>query len=51
MLKNIYPVGGRNIKAEGFDFKIKYELEGQDPATELPGKTGTVKIIASIWTG
>ena len=48
MLKNIYPVGGRNIKAEGFDFKIKYELEGQDPATELPGKNGVVKLLQAF---
>jgi cell surface protein SprA len=40
-LKNIYPVGGRNIKKEGFEFQIKYELSGQDPVVELPGKEGT----------
>lgn len=39
-LKNIYPIGGRNIKKEGFEFKIKYEISGQDPVTELPGAPG-----------
>jgi cell surface protein SprA len=34
-LKNIYAVGGRNIKQEGFDFEIKRETEGQEPATNL----------------
>ena len=34
-LKNIYPVGGRNIKQEGFDFQIKRETEGQEPATNI----------------
>ena len=48
MLKNFYPVGGRNIKAEGFDFKIKYELEGQDPATELPTSNGAVKLLQAF---
>jgi cell surface protein SprA len=37
-LKNIYPIGGRNIKEEGFEFNIKYEIPGQDPVTELGGK-------------
>ena len=36
-LKNIYPTGTRNIKQEGFDFKLKYEVVGQDPQTELQG--------------
>ena len=35
-LKNIYPVGGRNIKQEGFEFNIKYEKPGQEPVIELP---------------
>jgi len=34
-LKNIYPVGGRNVKQAGFDFEIKRETEGQEPATNL----------------
>lgn len=31
LLKNIYPVPGRNIKKEGFIFDIKYKIEGQEP--------------------
>jgi len=31
LLKNIYPINGRNIKKEGFVFDIKYILEGQEP--------------------
>ena len=27
-LKNIYPVGGRNIKKEGFEFQIKVRIIG-----------------------
>jgi len=34
-LKNIYPTGARNVKKEGFEFKIKYEVVGQDPTDEL----------------
>ncbi|MDR3668051.1 MAG: cell surface protein SprA [Ignavibacteriaceae bacterium] len=34
-LKNIYPVGGRNVKQEGFDFEIKRETVGQEPSTNL----------------
>jgi len=44
-LKNIYPVGGRNIKKEGFEFQIKYEVAGQDPVVELPGGQGTVRLL------
>jgi len=31
LLKNIYPINGRNIKKEGFVFDIKYQIEGQEP--------------------
>lgn len=46
-LKNIYPVGGRNIKREGFEFQIKYEISGQDPVIELPGvpPSGNVRLL------
>jgi len=37
LLKNIYPLGGRDIKLEGFEFDIKREIEGQDPVIELGG--------------
>ncbi len=36
-LKNIYPVGGRNIKSEGFDFQIKRQSSGQPDATDING--------------
>jgi len=36
-LKNIYPVGGRNIKTEGFDFQIKRQSSGQPDATDNNG--------------
>jgi len=34
MLKNIYPLGPRNIKPEGFEFDIRREIEGQEPTSE-----------------
>ncbi len=37
-LRNIYPIGGRDIKEEGFVLDIKYSLDGQDPVSELKGK-------------
>jgi cell surface protein SprA len=47
-LKNIYPVGGRNIKKEGFEFQIKYEVSGQDPVVELPGNQGTARLLQAF---
>lgn len=44
-LKNIYPIGGRNIKKEGFVFNIKYEIDGQAPVTELSTPSGPVKLL------
>ncbi|HCY77178.1 MAG TPA: cell surface protein SprA [Ignavibacteriales bacterium] len=41
MLKNIYPLGPRNIKQEGFEFDIKREIEGQEPASEV----GTIRFL------
>lgn len=35
LLKNIYPIGGRNIKKENFELNIKYEVDGQEPQTSL----------------
>ncbi len=35
MLKNIYALGPRNIKQEGFEFDIKREVEGQEPISEI----------------
>ncbi len=37
-LKNIYPVGGRDVKKEGFIFDIKYNEPGGEPLSELSGK-------------
>lgn len=34
-LKNIYAVGGRNIKKEGFKFNIKRVVEGTDSLTQI----------------
>jgi cell surface protein SprA len=40
-LRNIYYLGGRDIKQEGFEFKITYAFEGQgDPVQELTGENG-----------
>lgn len=38
-LKNIYSIGVRNLKREGFEFEIKYEVEGGEPVRELNGKS------------
>lgn len=35
MLKNIYGLGLRNIKKEGFEFDIQREVEGQEPVSEV----------------
>lgn len=47
-LKNIYPVGGRNIKKEGFEFQIKYEISGQEPVIELPGEQNNVRLLKAF---
>ncbi|HLG32080.1 MAG TPA: cell surface protein SprA, partial [Ignavibacteriaceae bacterium] len=47
-LKNIYPTGARNVKKEGFEFKINYELVGQEPAEELPTETGSIKLLEAF---
>ncbi len=38
MLKNIYFIGGMDIKKEGFDLDLTYSIPGQDPVNELKGK-------------
>ena len=48
MLKNIYPTGARNVKQEGFEFKIKYEVVGQEPSEELPTAQGNVRLIQAF---
>ncbi len=37
-LKNIYPIGGRDVKKENFTFDINFQFPGQEPARELEGK-------------
>lgn len=36
-LKNIYPIGGRDVKQEGFEFEIKYQEETGDPKNDYQG--------------
>ncbi len=47
-LRNIYPVGTRNIKEEGFEFNIKYEIEGQEPVIDLPVEGGSVRLLEAF---
>lgn len=47
-LKNIYPTGARNVKPEGFEFKIKYEVVGQEPTEELNTQGGNVRLIQAF---
>ena len=47
-LKNIYPTGARNIKKEGFEFKIKYEVVGQDPTDELQLPQGNIRLLQAF---
>jgi cell surface protein SprA len=35
MMKNVYPLGGRGIKKDGFDLKILYEVPGKDPQDNI----------------
>ncbi len=44
-LKNIYPTDSRNIKEEGFEFNIKYQIEGQEPAVDIPTPSGQVRLL------
>lgn len=43
-LKNIYNIRGRDIKQEGFELDLKYEIAGEDPVSELNG----VKLIQAF---
>jgi len=36
-LKNIYPIGGRDIKEEGFELNIQYQDETGDPKSDYQG--------------
>ncbi len=37
-LRNIYPVGGRQLKEEGFTLDIKYIVEGGEPQSDYAGQ-------------
>ncbi len=45
LLKNVYPLGGRNIKQDGFEFNVQYESPGQDPVSDLQTPKGTVRLL------
>ena len=36
-LKNIYPIGGKDVKKEGFTLDIKFQVEGQEPRNDYNG--------------
>ncbi|MEG8989581.1 cell surface protein SprA [Ignavibacteria bacterium 4148-Me] len=36
-LRNIYPIGGRDVKEEGFTLDIKYQFEGGEPQSDYNG--------------
>ncbi|MBM4168924.1 MAG: cell surface protein SprA [Ignavibacteria bacterium] len=35
MLKNIYPLGGRGLKKEGFELNVEYRAPGREPETTI----------------
>ena len=37
-LKNIYPVGGRDVKKEGFKFDMNFQIPGQEPVNNFEGE-------------
>jgi len=37
-LRNIYPIGGRNLQKEGFELRVEYDIPGQEPTDELDGQ-------------
>lgn len=37
MMKNVYPLGGRGIKKEGFELKLVYEVPGKEPQDNILG--------------
>lgn len=36
-LRNIYPIGGRDIKEDGFNLDIKFQFEGGEPQSDYNG--------------
>ncbi len=45
LLKNIYPLNAQDIKQDGFELNIKYDIPGQDPVTQLSSKNGVVQLL------
>ncbi len=45
MLKNIYSLGGSNIKQDGFNLQIEYDNPGGNAVTTLNTSTGTVQLL------
>ncbi len=45
MLKNIYPLGGRNIKKDGFDLEILYEVSGKEPQDNILGAFNLIEVV------
>ena len=43
-LRNIYPVGGRSVKEDGFKLDMKFRIEGQEPQNTYQG----VKLIEAF---
>ncbi len=46
MLKNIYPLGGRGIKKDGFEMKILYEVSGQEPQDNILGFINLIEMFS-----
>ncbi len=46
MLKNIYPLGGRGIKKDGFEMKMLYEVSGQEPQDNILGFINLIEMFS-----
>jgi hypothetical protein len=46
MLKNIYPLGGRGIKKDGFELKVLYEVPGKDPQDNILGAFNLLEMMS-----
>ncbi len=44
MMKNVYPLGGRGIKKEGFELKIVYEVPGKEPQDNIRGEFNLLEV-------
>jgi len=45
MLKNMYPLGVRGIKKEGFELKVLYEIPGREPQDNLLGTFNLLEML------